>query len=333
MNKTFIDYLIFRVLSSNPLAIFESMRGFFLAGDCLELEGQGRGKDGWLYRRDVTFAGKLVFTIDHGGDSQRGWARVVLQGGGCGFVGDWRGLAGFIESNGQIRRVDVALDTRDGSVSHKRVIEAHAAGLFKRGVGRPPELTTIEKSSLVDGRSAFVGARVSPVYIRCYEKGWELLVKASFPNQLKKPDLVVDFGDGFGGVRVADYYRTEVELKIEGNRSLPFEILHSPDGYFAAINPFFASLVDASPVVIPRLPNAAETLSLDAGLRQVRVAAGGLLAAAIQVYGDSMESKARLFDLIRASKVSPRWESVARLAEPMARGVCEARPAPAGKPA
>lgn len=325
MNKTFLDYLIFRVISCNPLSIFEDIKGFFLASECLEMGGQGRGKDGWTYRREVTFAEKLVFTIDYGGDSQRGWARVVLQGGGCGFVLDWRGLSEYLAAKGQIRRVDIAHDSRDGTVTHEKVLAAYAEGKFHRS-GRPPKLKKIEGSDKVDGSTVYVGSRTSPIFLRCYEKGWQLLDKAAFPRQFMNPEMIVDFGDGFGLTRVADYYRLEVELKAEGNSSLPFELLHSPDGYFAGINPFFAEKVDSAPVAIPRLPNAFETLDLDSGIKQARLAYGGLLAAAAKVYGDSIEAKARIFDMVSAGEVPARWQAAARLAEPMARGGCEARP-------
>ena len=71
----------------------------------------------------------------------------------------------------ELMRVDLKVDTIDGSVSHEKVLEAYKEGRFKReGGGRNPVLKTVETSRVVDGRTAYVGARTSSRFIRCYEK-------------------------------------------------------------------------------------------------------------------------------------------------------------------
>ena len=114
----------------------------------------------------------------------------------------------------ELMRVDLKVDTIDGSVSHEKVLEAYKEGRFKReGGGRNPVLKTVETSRVVDGRTAYVGARTSSRFIRCYEKGWQILSKMALPEFLMKPNLRVDFDDGLGQRNVRDFYRVEVELK------------------------------------------------------------------------------------------------------------------------
>lgn len=96
-----------------------------------------------------------------------------MSGKGCDWVQDWQGFSTINESlpTAELRRVDVALDVVDGSVTHESVLAAYQAMQFKRQTGgRNPKMKKIEGSSACDGRTIYIGARESSRFIRCYEK-------------------------------------------------------------------------------------------------------------------------------------------------------------------
>ena len=73
--------------------------------------------------------------MDFGGESQMGWVRVDIPGKGCEWVQDWC-ATDAVESltSAQIRRLDIALTTWDGEVTHDRVLHAHSEGSSSRVV-------------------------------------------------------------------------------------------------------------------------------------------------------------------------------------------------------
>ena len=172
-----------------------------------------KGKDGWLHRRSVILAGdQKLASIDYGGESQRGWARFDMPGTGCEWVQDWAAMETGLQSiDAQLRRVDLALTTHDGSVTHERVVQAHQDGQFSSG-GRNPKRRDITGSDPRDGRTVYVGARDGAKYVRCYEKGFEVLNKCGIPENLKSACTHIEY-NGVGKVKVDDLYRVEVEFK------------------------------------------------------------------------------------------------------------------------
>jgi len=309
MSKAGIDYLKFRTQSA-PLAVFAAIRSAFAGGDDLELEQELPGKDGWKCRRSMRLYGDVVAWMDYGGDSQRGWLRFEMPGKGCGWVCDWNVVAGLVGAldRAELMRVDLKIDTIDGAVSHEKVLEAYKAGRFKReGGGRNPVLKTVETSRVEDGRTAYIGARTSSRFIRCYEKGWQLVSKLGLPEWAVKPELQLDFDDGLGMRSVRDYYRVEAELKAVDGVVLPWPCLVDRDAYFAGAAPFCADLVEVAPRRIYSLPSEFDKkASLTAAVLNCKQSYGGMLNALLQLYGDSMEAKAKILDMVVGDNISKR---------------------------
>jgi phage replication initiation protein len=277
----------------------------------MELGPCEKGKDGWEYRRAVTISDITIAYMDYGGESQREWLRFDMSGKGCEWVEDWAGFARLYDvlPTAELRRVDVALDTVDGSVTHDGVLAAYESLQFKRQTGgRNPKMKKIEGSSVCDGRTIYIGARESARFIRCYEKGWERLSKVGFPEQYKKPDLVVDFEDGHGPLPVADRYRVEVEFKAVDDAVVPWPILIDSDSYFAGAAPFCASLVGVAPRrASPDFPSEFEPkATLAMSMEHCRIAYGGLLRTLVELYGDTPETKVRLFNELMGFSPSER---------------------------
>ena len=60
-------------------------------------------------------------------------------------------MAGLISvlDSADLRRVDLAVDTFDGSVTHEKILDAYFAGDFKReGGGRNPKMKKVEGQTL-----------------------------------------------------------------------------------------------------------------------------------------------------------------------------------------
>lgn len=309
MSKSGIDYLKFRTQSTH-FQVMEAIRPFLWAPDCLSIGPELPGKDGWKIRRHLMMEDLLVAAMDYGGDSQRGWLRFEMTGKGCEWVRDWKGVAGLVNvlDHADLKRVDLAVDTFDGSVTHEMVLDAYMAGKFKReGGGRNPKMKKVESSEVTDGRTIYIGARTSSRFIRCYEKGWEQVAKVGIPEQYKKLGLRIDFENGQGMVNVADYYRVEAEFKAVDGVVLPWTMLSDPDPFFAGAAPFCAGLVEVAPRRLNSMPSEFDAkASLASSMEHCRLAYGGLLRSLMEVYGDSMEAKARLFDELSGDKPSER---------------------------
>ena len=288
LNKTTVDWLRFRT-QSDPFQTLEAIRpAFGTVAGLVQLGDHQRGKDGWEHRRPIMLAGDVVLgAVDYGGDSQRGWLRWDMPGGGCEWVQDWAAVAGLVGvlDRAELRRVDLAFTTADpGLVNHEKVLAAHAADLFSSG-GRSPKARIVTGSEPSDGRTVYVGSRKGHKFIRCYEKGWEMMVKAGVPEGVRKQVERVEF-DGLGMVNVADLYRVEVEFK-DVDKVLPFAMLTDRDSYFAGANPFCASLL---PGAVERkvmgLPDFGAKAALAVQLEHCRRAYGAIIRTAILAHGD-----------------------------------------------
>lgn len=97
----------------------------------------------------------------------------------------------------------------------------------------------ILQAQILDGRTVYVGARDGAKYIRCYEKGFEILAKLGIPENIKSSVTKLEY-NGVGMVKVEDLYRVEVEFK-DVEKVLPYAMLNDRDSYFAGANPFCAS--------------------------------------------------------------------------------------------
>lgn len=296
--KTSIDWLRFRA-QAEPRDILQAMRPMFGSfGQHLEFEFQKVGLLGFRHGAKVIMAGVPVGRMDYGGDSQRGWVRVDIPGGGCEWVKEWEAVS-ELEAlpDAQVKRLDIALTTWEGQVNHDRVCQAHADGRFITR-GRPPELTRIEKSEERSGRTCYIGTRKkSDKFFRSYEKGKELAAKfgARVPGEITH----------INGSRIEDIYRCEVELKAE-TRPIPWDVIARRDQYFAGSYPFCADVLPGVGAdILTGSPQRMPQMTLAAALDQVRKQFGSTLYTALQAHqGDYLA----VWDKIVGDKHNPRLQ-------------------------
>ena len=278
-SKTTIDWLRFRT-QAGPREGLEALRPLYGdLGTHLSLKPLERGKDGFQQACTFGIADMPLGRVDFGGDAQKGWVRWNVTGKGCEWVKDWEAIEAVESlSSAEIRRVDVALTTWNGEVSHELVEGAHDGGRFTCG-GRPPDLQTILNSNPRAGRTCYVGKRTSDKFFRGYEKGFELAGKMGA------------LGEGLthiDGHAIEDIYRCEVELKAE-TRVIPWEVIERRDQYFAGSYPFLAELLpDAECDIMMRRPERAPQTELLAALANCRVQYGATLYTALRAYHGDM---------------------------------------------
>lgn len=279
--KTSIDWLTFRC-RDNAFRAFELMLPCF--GDVSELitfETNFEPKDGWLRAGMIKCGGDIQLgRIDYDGESQRGWVRVILTGEGCSWVQKWELVAKWHEVfiDAEIRRLDVCLTTYDGEVTHDMVIQAHDNGEFISS-GRPPVRRTIESSDPRAGKTVYVGKREYAKFLRCYEKGFELL------KDVRKGEHITHIG----GDKVEDIYRVEVEFKAV-EKYIPFASVMQRDELFAGAYPFCARILGtASGRKLQALPEFKAVATLDKSLENCRVSYGAILRTALEAFdGDKL---------------------------------------------
>lgn len=205
--KTTVDWLRFRA-KEEPVQILEALRPMYgrMAGD-LHLEAGQKGILGFRQASTIKLQDIPIGRMDFGGESQRGWVRVDIPGKGCEWVQDWC-ATDEVESltSAQIRRLDIALTTWDGEVTHDRVLQAYQDGKFITG-GKPPELRQIVSSDQHAGRTCYIGSREGAKFLRCYEKGYEVYQKMIAAYGFSADGMRLD------GKRLEDIYRVELELK------------------------------------------------------------------------------------------------------------------------
>ena len=272
---TTIDWLRFRT-KAQPGEVREALAPLF--GDLaphVRLGEHGRGLFGFRYSLPVMVADMPVARLDFGGESQRDWIRVDMGGKGCGFVTDWDELdavEGLPQS--EIRRLDIALTTWEGEVTHDAVVAAHGVGKFTTK-GRPPNLRQITNSDPRAGRTCYVGERTGSKMLRAYEKGYELAAKLALPGICTHID----------GHRIEDIYRCELELKVEG-MDIPWETVERRDQYFSGAYPFCAEVLPGiEPDILQRRPEKAPQRELAAALANCRTQYGDTLYTALRAYG------------------------------------------------
>ena len=277
--KTTIDWLTFRV-QADPSDVLEALRPMFgTVGRDLRFQHLQRGAMGFQQASQVMFSDMPLARLDFGGESQRGWVRVAMSGKPCEWVQDWDAIES-IEAlpAAEIRRLDVALTTWSGEVTHERVVQAHEDGRFKTG-GRPPERRTIVSSDPRAGRTCEVGNRAKAAkFLRGYEKGFEMASKARAPGLITHID----------GHAVEDIYRVEVEFKADAS-IIPFEAIERRDQYFAGAYPFCAELLpEVGCDILMRRPERAPQMAMAAALENCRIQYGPTLFTALMAYGGDM---------------------------------------------
>lgn len=276
--KTTIDYLRFRA-QDEPRAVLEAFRPMFgTLGTGLRFSHLPRGSMGFQQASQIVIGDMPVARLDFGGESQRGWVRAEMSGRGCEWVQDWD-AAESLEALGdaQIRRLDIALTTWDGEVTHERVVDAHREGRFICG-GRPPELRQITSSDERAGRTCYVGKRTNDKFFRAYEKGFEMAAKVRGPGTIVSID----------GHRVEDIYRCELELKAEA-RPIGWDVIERRDQYFAGAYPFCADVLPGVEAdILQRRKERAPQMDLAAALENCRIQFGPTLYTALRAYHGDM---------------------------------------------
>lgn len=275
--KTTIDWLRFRA-KAEPRDILETLRPMYgNLGESMGFEFQPRGMLGFKHGAKIIMAGVPVGRMDYGGESQRGWVRVDVPGTGCEWVREWEAVHDLEElPDAQLTRLDIALTTWDGEVTHDIVVDAHTRGRFITK-GRPPELTRIEKSDERSGRTCYVGTREkADKFMRCYEKGKEMAAKfcGGTPGDVSH----------INGHPVEDIYRCEVELKAV-TKDIPWEVIERRDQYFTGAYPFCADILPGvEPDILTRRPERIPQMHLEAALGQIRTQYGATLYTALRAH-------------------------------------------------
>jgi len=276
--KTTVDWLRFRTQASVETGL-EALRPLFgVHASLVNLERLERAKDGFQQACALQIGNMTAGRVDFGGKSQRGWARWNLTGTGCEWVEDWGALQ-EVEAlaSSEIRRVDLALTTWRGEVTHESVELAHSAGGFRcsGSGGRPPDMQTIVSTNERAGRTCYVGKRESDKFFRGYEKGFELVGK------LGAAGATMTHIDGFP---VEDIYRCEVELKASGT-DVPWEVIERRDHYFGGCYPFLADLLPGVEAdILMRRPDRAPKLDLAAALANIKIQYGPTFYTALRAY-------------------------------------------------
>ena len=274
--KTTVDWLTFRT-TAEPREIIPAMSGLFgERAKGLSVKPLDRGRDGWRSAGELVLDDLRIGRMDYGGDAMRGWVRCILSGQGCEWVKDWEACEDVEAlTRAEIKRLDVALTTWKGEVTHDTIEAAHAAELFFSG-GRPPALQRILNSDPRAGQTCNIGNRKeSDKFFRGYEKGLEMAAKM---GALGRSVTHID------GCRVEDIYRCEVELKAS-SRPIPWEVIGRRDQYFAGSYPFLAKLLpEVECDILMRRPDRAPVSDLAAALENCRIQYGATLFTALVAY-------------------------------------------------
>jgi phage replication initiation protein len=274
MSLTKIDWLGFRT-KAHPGACLEALSASFGdLGKTMRSTPRKRGKQGFEHSCALSLGDLVVGDMSYGGDAMRGWVWIELPGQGCEWVPDWSVCEDQLAQldNFQYKRVDIALDTFKREVTHEMVIQAHTDGLFTTR-GKPPSMRSIVPADLYEGRTVYVGKRDQPKYLRAYEKGFET-VKA-FPRHLNIQTI--------DGVKVADWYRLELELKAK-NQLLPDDLIENRDQFFAGAYPYLQSVLDVEPEVLKMSRDKNPQRRLAAMLEIMRAQYGNTLFTAMVAY-------------------------------------------------
>jgi DNA relaxase NicK len=285
LQKTTIDWLGFRT-QADPREALEALRPMFgTLGTDLALKPLERGKLGFQQAAQINIADMQIGRMDFGGESQRGWLRLDLQGTGCEWVKDWQAIESVESlSKAEIRRLDIALTTWQGEITHDSVVQAHQDGRFETG-GRPPAMQMITSSDPRAGRTCYVGKRAkSDKFFRAYEKGFEMLGKLASTHPILKNC------SHFDNKRVEDIYRCELELKAS-NADIPWDVIERRDQYFAGAYPFCADVLPGVEAdILMRRPERAVQASLAAALQNCLIQYGPTLYTAMHAYGGDISA-------------------------------------------
>lgn len=271
MNKTQVDWLSFRS-KMGPEDLADLMESVFPSEYGFDVGQTGRGWNGYEKSYDLLLLGKRVGQIATGGEHQCGWSQVTITGEGIPHIPNApETLTKAVEdSRGQLKRVDIALTTMDGSVTADKVLAAYRSGGFDCSARRPTCLT-MRPEDPTEGTTVSIGKRNQPKYFRAYEKGFQMAKQLNYEL------------DHFDGVPLADIFRLELEIKAKPV-DFPSDILINRDSFFAGAYPFLATVVDADPAAFSLTPQRQAQLTLDASLECIRRQWGNTLFTALAAH-------------------------------------------------
>lgn len=277
MNLTKVDWFGFRSQGEIP-EVVEALRGVFDAKlPSLVSRLRKGGWNGFKSSADLFVGDMQVGFMAFGGESQRGNVMVNITGMGCQWaVPDWEVVQDAVNGlpSYELRRLDIALDTYKREVTHDKVVQAYRDGLFTLN-GRPPSMTRIEPEDPLDGATVYIGKRENAKFLRCYEKGLELV--RAYPRGMI---------DKLEGVPVEDIYRVELELKAKDG-PLPLDLIDRRDQYFAGAYPYLQTVVDVKPEIFVQSREKGPQNDLAGMLAQIRHQYGStLFTAMIAHHGD-----------------------------------------------
>lgn len=276
---TTLDWWAFRSRSSVPetrSAIEQAWaRARGLKGG-LTFVPRGGGWQGYESSDVICFGEMPVGLLAYGGAQQRGWCYASFTGKGLHWMGDYDQAADFLQhlTGYSLRRVDIALTTKDGSLTHDRVLAAHRSGGFSLG-GRPPSLRQILPDDPRDGRTIYIGSRERDKFVRAYEKGWEML--GAMPIGLRDSCTIID------GVSPEKIYRIELELKPK-TCDLPRDLIGQRDQYFAGAYPYLQEVLGIEPELLQIKPEKLPQIDLASALANLRYQWGSTLFTALTAH-------------------------------------------------
>lgn len=258
-NTTKIDFYSFRV-RDNYEAILKALGATFASHPYeVSLKENKGGWKGYDVSYSLFLSDMKVGIVARGGESQKGWAYVGIDGTGCSWIDDWdRAQQASIDlcEGFDLKRVDIALDTYGDADAFKNTCKAYEEGLFSPpGCGRPPKSKVITSSRPEDGNTIYVGNRERDKFYRGYEKGKQMLGATVTAAMAKDPEAfdwsdwvtktqpVLDADGHVSLVGVWDWFRHEVEFKPK-TQPLPDDLIDRRDQYFTGSFPYLAKVLE-----------------------------------------------------------------------------------------
>lgn len=280
---TTVDWLAFRSQSTVPGARSEVAKAFHAACGVeagVNFQSRRSGWQGYESSDNIMFADLPVGIMAYGGKSQKGWVHTSFSATGVHWMRDVDRANETLRflPNFELRRVDIALTSKDGSLSHEHVLKGYKAGEFTL-MGRPPSMRQILPSDPREGRTIYVGNRTNDKFFRSYDKGFEML--GGMPKSLRDTCTHID------GSLVQDIYRLELELKVK-TRPLPTDLIERRDQYFAGAYPYLQNVLAIEPELLNIRPERIAQLDMDAALAQVRQQYGSTLFTALIAHHGSI---------------------------------------------
>lgn len=255
MNKTSVDWWAWRSRGGLEAHQKALQATFSDAPAPAMLKPRKGGYMGYEASAQILVGDLDVGLIAWGGENQKGWTYTSISGVGCSWVSDWDRAQDAAADCGEYepRRVDIALDTFDGSSSFDKTLEAYRAGGFTTS-GRPPKCEPMKPERSEDSAIIRIGNRASNKYLRGYEKGKQQMGPAIAAAIRKDPEsfeaadwvmmtMPMIIEDRLVGVSVWDWWRLELELKPQ-TAALPEDVIDRRDQYFAGAYPYLGTVLD-----------------------------------------------------------------------------------------